>query len=135
MHPSELPPKHVYVLDGTDTAGNRAPRISALDEQVFHRIDCTAAASIIVTGFGIFEYVGSVADDATAAKYIDPLTGAPFTDKDIFDDSSHGAGFYEKIDTEAMTVPMIAGQTMFGKFKTIDTNGTTFKGFAYARTK
>ena len=135
MHPSELPPKHVYVLDGTDTAGNRAPRISAPDEQVFHSIHSTLSASISVTGYGIFEYVASVADNAAAAKYIDPLTGEPFVSKAIFDDSDHGAGFYEKIDTEAMTVPMIAGQTMYGKFKTIDTNGTTFKGFAYARTK
>lgn len=136
MHPSEInAPSEVYILNGTDTSGNKPPTVASANEKVFYKISCSVAASIIVTGYGIFEFVASVANDAAAANYIDPLTGFPFASKAVFDDSDHGAGFYENIDTKSVTIAMVAGDEVYGRFKTIDTNGTTFKGIAYATSR
>jgi hypothetical protein len=42
-----------------------------------------------------------------------------------------GDGFYESIPAEARAIPMIAGQTIYGRFDSIMSDGT-FTGFAYA---
>lgn len=109
-HPTQAFPKGFYVIDEAQTATDD-----------FYAVTCEVAGNITVTGGGRFEYVdvSELADNAAAAKYIDPLTGAPFTAKSVAEDSDHGDGFYEKISTEVSTITMAVGQTVYGAFASV----------------
>ena len=109
-HPSQSFPKGFYVIDETQTATDD-----------FFAVTCEVAGDITVTGGGRFEFVdvSELADNAAAAKYIDPLTGVPFTAKSVAEDGNHGDAFYEKISTEATTITLAAGQTVYGQFASV----------------
>lgn len=110
-HPSFSFPKGFYDIDEVS--------VSATDD--FYAIQCYVAGDIEVEGGSRFEYVdvSELADDAAAAKYIDPSTGAPFASDDDAEDA--GDGFYEKISTEATTITLAVGQTIYGSFSKITT--------------
>jgi len=109
-HPTQAFPKGFYVIDEAQTATDD-----------FYAVTCEVAGNITVTGGGRFEYVdvSELADNAAAAKYIDPLTGLPFIRKSDAEDADHGDGFYEKISTEASTITLAAGQTVYGAFASV----------------
>jgi len=114
---------NVYYLDPNSTEASSATLTGG---KYFHTVvNGVPAISITVRGGGMFEYVASVADDAAAAKYIDPLTGAPFADKDIFDDADHGAGFYERIATEQFSISLGKNQIVCGRFTKVSVAGST----------
>ena len=125
-HPSEVLPKSIYVIDATATDLQATPKSGK-----FFSITCSVAGSVNVTGGGVFIYVDAseLADDAAAQKFIDPSDGVVFSTK--AEVVAAGDGFYESIPTEARAVPMIAGQTIYGRFDSVKSDGT-FTGFAYA---
>ncbi len=117
-HPSNLIPKNPHYISGNVTA--------TLTSGYFHSVTALTGIALTVKGGGIFEYVdvSELADDAAAAKYIDPLTGLPFTAKSVAIDADHGDGFYEKIGTEAVTITGVpAGLTVHGRFTEINSAG------------
>lgn len=109
-HPTQAFPRGFYVLDEAQTA-----------TADFYAVTCEVAGAIEVTGGGRFEYVdvSALADNAAAAKYIDPLTGAAFTAKSVAEDADHGDGFYEKIPSEVTTITMAVSQTVYGSFTSV----------------
>lgn len=109
-HPSQAFPRGFYVIDEAQTA-----------TADFYAVTCEVAGSINVTGGGRFEHVdvSELADNAAAAKYIDPLTGAPFTAKSVAEDADHGDGYYEKIPSEVSVITLAAGQTVYGAFTSV----------------
>ena len=125
-HPSEVLPKSIYVIDATATDLQATPKSGK-----FFSITCSVAGSVNVTGGGVFIYVDAseLADDAAAQKFIDPSDGVAFSTK--AEVVAAGDGFYESIPTEARAVPMIAGQTIYGRFDSVKSDAT-FTGFAYA---
>ena len=112
-HPTQSFPKGFYDIN----------EVSATATESFYAITCYVAGNIEVQGGGRFEYVdvSALADNAAAAKYIDPLTGAPFTAKSVAEDADHGDGFYEKISTEKTTIALAVGQTVYGDFTVVST--------------
>tara|TARA_R110000824_G_scaffold155579_1_gene328368 strand:+ start:426 stop:818 length:393 start_codon:yes stop_codon:yes gene_type:complete len=113
---------NVYYLDPDSTASTA----TLTGRQYFHTlVNGKTDISITVKGGGMFEYVASVTDDTAAAKYIDPLTGAPFADKDIFDDADHGAGFYEIIATAQFSIGLGKNQIVCGRFTEVSVTGST----------
>jgi hypothetical protein len=125
-HPSEVLPKRIYVIDATATDLQATPKSGK-----FFSITCSVAGSVNVTGGGVFIYVdaSALADDAAAQKFIDPSDGVAFSTK--AEVVTADDGFYESIPAEARAIPMIAGQTIYGRFDSIMSDGT-FTGFAYA---
>jgi len=118
-HPSNLIAKNPYYINGDVTA-------TLSGNHYFHTITCLAAAVLILKGGGIFEYidVSGFSNNAAAAKYIDPLTGLPFTAKSVAIDSDHGDGFYEAISTQGVTFTIPSGATIYGRFTEIDSGGS-----------
>jgi len=127
-HPSEALPKRIYVIDATATDLQATPKSGK-----FFSITCSVAGSVNVTGGGVFIYVDAseLANDAAAQKFIDPSDGVAFSTKAEVEAAAAGDGFYESIPTEARAIPMIAGQTIYGRFDSLKSDGT-FIGFAYA---
>lgn len=125
-HPSETLPKSIYVIDATATDLQATPKSGK-----FFSITCSVAGSVSVTGGGVFIYVdaNTLANDAAAQKFIDPSDGVAFSTK--AEVVAADDGFYESIPTEARAIPMIAGQTIYGRFDSLMSDGT-FTGFAYA---
>jgi len=125
MHPHNQLPSNIYVIDAAATDVQATPRSGK-----FFAISCTIGGSVIVTGGGIFIYadVGDLSD-ADAQKLIDPQDGQAFASDE--DAEARGDGFYESIATEARTIPMVAGQTIYGRFDSVKSDAT-FTGFAYA---
>lgn len=125
-HPSETLPKSIYVIDATATDLQATPKSGK-----FFSITCSVAGSVNVTGGGVFIYVDAseLADNAAAQKFIDPSDGVAFSTKAEVEAADDG--FYESIPTEARAIPMIVGQTIYGRFDSLMSDGT-FTGFAYA---
>lgn len=124
MNPHNQLPSNIYVIS-TSATGDETPLRGN-----FFAITCTIAGNVTVTGGGIHEYVDI--DSATGGevvKYIDPNTGVAYVDTDGADGDS--PGFYEKVGSETSVLSMIAGQTIYGRFDSVKTDGT-FTGFAYA---
>jgi len=119
-------PSNIYVIDATATDLQATPKSGK-----FFSITCGVAGSISVTGGGVFIYVDASAlvNDAAAQKFIDPSNGVAFSTK--AEVVTLGDGFYESVPSEARAIPMIAGQTIYGRFDSVKTDGT-FTGFAYA---
>ena len=125
MHPHNQLPSNIYVIDAAATDVQATPRSGK-----FFAISCTIAGSVLVTGGGIFIYADvSDLSDADAQKLIDPQDGQAFASDE--EAETRGDGFYESIATEARTIPMIAGQTIYGLFDSVKSDAT-FTGFAYA---
>ena len=117
-HPSQAFPTGFYVIDEAQTA-----------TADFYAVTCEGAGEISVTGGGRFEYVDvSGLDDAGAAKYIDPSTGAAFASDELAD--AAGDGFYEKIPSEVTAITLAAGQTVYGAFTSVLCDGSA-KVLAY----
>jgi len=72
-------------------------------------------------GAGFERLAGSV----TGTSHIDPSTGVAHTG------NTAAEGFFEKISSAELDIPMIAGQTIYGRFDSLKSDGT-FTGFAYA---
>lgn len=125
MHPHNQLPSNIYVIDADTIDVQATPRSGK-----FFAISCSSAGDVIVTGGGIFIYADvSELSDADAQKLIDPQDGQAFaTDEEA---EARGDGFYESIATEARTIAMVAGQTIYGRFDSVKSDGD-FTGFAYA---
>ena len=122
-HPSNQFPKSIYIIDAT-TDVNAAP-----ENGVFVTISCSVAGTVKVKGGGIYEYKDVSTSTTDYVDYIDPSTGAAFVDDATM--NTAGDGFYEALDSVEVDVPMIAGQTIYGRFNSVKSDGT-FTGFAYA---
>ena len=122
-HPSEQMPKNTYLISATTTDVNAGPK----NADHFTAITCTVAGTVKVRGGGVYEYVD--VSDATNVfqNYIDPDTGLAFADNA----SMTPDGFYQRIDSVDTDIAMIAGQTVYGRFASVKSDGT-FTGFAYA---
>ena len=124
-------PSNIYVIDATvtDTDASSNPVAHPIQGKFFS-ITCTAAGTVKVTGGGIFQYV-DISDHATNIhlNLIDADTGSAYTaDSDM---TADGDGFFETVSTVEVDIPLIAGQTIYGRFDTVRSDGT-FTGFAYA---
>lgn len=121
-HPSNSLPTSTYIISASATGADATPASGT----VFHSITCSVAGSITVNAGSVYEFVdGATAGDTGATGYIDPNTGEAFAE------TGHGgyaAGFYQPTGTVSIT--MVAGQTIYGRFTTVKGDGT-FTGFAY----
>ena len=95
----------------------------------FFAITCTVAGSVLVKGGGVFIYVDVSDSTSVHTTFIDPATGVPFVNDAAM--NTRGDGFYESIETTERTLVMIAGQTIYGRFDSLKSDGT-FTGFTYA---
>ena len=109
-------PANIYVIT-TGTTTHSAPVNGK-----FFSVTCTAAGTLKVKGGGEYAFIDA---SASGSGHIDPTTGLEFTGNTSSD------GFYEKLSTSETDIPMIAGQTIYGRFDTLKSDGT-FTGFAYA---
>jgi hypothetical protein len=109
-------PSNIYVISTATT--NQLPPAKGK----FFSITCTAAGTVSVKGGAGFERLAS---GATGTSYIDPSTGVAHTG------NTAAEGFFEKLSSVELAIPMIAGQTIYGRFDSLKSDGT-FTGFAYA---
>lgn len=117
-------PSNIYVISATTTDVSAAPIRGK-----FFAINCTVAGTVKVKGGGVFQYVD--VSDATDVhtNFIDADTGLAYTaDSDM---NSDGDGFFQTVSGTEVDLPMIAGQTIYGRFDSLKSDGT-FTGFAYA---
>jgi len=124
-HPSEQLPKNTYLISATTTDVNAGPK----NADHFFAITCSVAGTVKVRGGGVYEYVDISDATDTFQNYIDPDTGSAFADDATM--NTAGDGFYQRIDTIDTDIAMIAGQTVYGRFASVKSDGT-FTGFAYA---
>lgn len=117
-------PDNVYIISATTTDVSAAPIRGK-----FFAITCSVAGTVKVKGAGVFQYVD--VSDATDVhtKFIDADTGEVYSaDSDM---NSDGDGFFQKVAANETDIVMIAGQTIYGRFDSLKSDGT-FTGFAYA---
>ena len=124
-HPSEQLPKNTYLISATTTDVNAGPK----NADHFFAITCSVAGTVKVRGGGVYEYVDISDATDTFQNYIDPDTGIAFANDAAM--NTAGDGFYQRIDTIDTDIAMIAGQTVYGRFASVKSDGT-FTGFAYA---
>ena len=122
-HISNTLPNNTYLISATTTDVNATPK-----QGKFTAITCTVAGTVKVRAGGVYEYVDVSDATNTYQNYIDPDTGAAFADDATM--NSAGDGFYERINSVDTDVAMIAGQTIYGRFDSVKSDGT-FTGFAY----
>ena len=115
-HPSDALGKNIHVIT-TSATGQVGPRVG----DHFFAITCTVAGTCTVEG-GAYAYIAS---GASGSGYIDPETG------EEFGGNTDAAGYYEPVSTTDVDLVMIAGQTVYGRFNTLKSDGT-FTGFAYS---
>ncbi len=124
-HPSSALPTNTYLIS-TSATTNVGPK----NADHFFAITCTVAGTVKVKGGGLYEYINiDNASGSDVIKYIDPSTGAAYADQAAA--TGDTTGFYQKINSEEVDVVMIAGQTIYGRFDSVKSDGT-FTGFAYA---
>ena len=117
-------PDNVYIISATTTDVSAAPIRGK-----FFAITCSVAGTVKVKGAGVFEYVDVSDASDVHTKYIDADTGEAYSaDSDM---NSDGDGFFQKVDGNETDIVMIAGQTIYGRFDSLKSDGT-FTGFAYA---
>ena len=116
-------PKSTYLISATTTDVNATPKHGS-----FSAITCTVAGTVKVRGGGVYEYVDVSAATDVHTNFIDPSTGAAFANDTLM--NSAGDGFYQKINSVDTDIAMIAGQTVYGRFDSVKSDGT-FTGFAY----
>ena len=130
-HPSNAFSTNTYLIaadviaDGETVAQTT---YGASNGGAFHAITCTVAGTVKVRGGGLYKFVD--VSDATDVhqNFINPATGAPFISDAVMNAALDG--FYESIDSIDVSVVMIAGQSIYGKFASVLSDGT-FTGFAY----
>ena len=116
-------PKNTYIIDAGASRRDGQPVRGS-----FFAITCSIPGSVKLKGAGIYKFVDVDVSVVDYLSYIDPSTGERFVDDAAM--TAAGDGFYELLDTIEDTVPMIAGQTIYGKFTEVGSDGT-FTGFAY----
>ena len=116
-HPSNSLAKNTYLISATTTDVSATPK-----QGKFFSIACTVGGTVKVKGGGVYESTD------TFLNYIDPNTGAAFADDAAM--NTRGDGFYERIGTVETDIVMTAGQTVYGRFDSLKSDGT-FTGFAY----
>jgi hypothetical protein len=116
-------PKNIYVISATTTDVAATPVNGK-----FSAITCSVGGTVKVTGGGIFQYVD--VSDATDVhtNFIDDDTGLVYAADSAM--NTDGDGFFETVNTVEVDLVMIAGQTIYGKFDSVKSDGT-FTGFAY----
>ncbi len=122
-HISNTLPNNTYLISA-DVDIKAPPR-----QGKFTAVTCTVAGTLKVTGGGVYEYVDVSDATNTFQNYIDPDTGAPFVDDATM--NTAGDGFYERKSGVSTDIAMIAGQTVYGRFDNVTSDGT-FTGIAYA---
>ena len=123
-HPSNALPTNTYVIDAAATDVQATPKSGK-----FHSISCSVAGTVTVTGGGVYIYVDVTLATDVHTGFIDPATGVAFVDDATMNTADDG--FYESVSTTPRNIVMIAGQTIYGKFDSVKSDGT-FTGFAYA---
>jgi len=112
-----------YLLDAV---GDEA--IAGTDKH-FDALHCTTSGNVLVKCSALYQYLAAVAEGATNTNttFINPATGVAF----VAGDDDIPAGFYEGDGTQYVSVPMTAGQTLYGRFTAvkIDT-GAAWRGEA-----
>lgn len=122
-HPSNALPSSTYVIDDAATDLQATPKSGK-----FHSIACSVGGTVTVTGGGVYIYVDVTVASNVHTGFIDPATGVAFaTDAAM---NTAGDGFYESVSTTTRDIVMIAGQSIYGKFDSVKSDGT-FTGFAY----
>lgn len=122
-HPSNLLPTSTYIITASATGADVTPASGT----VFHSVTCSIGGSITVNAGSVYEFVdGATASETGATGYINPNTGEAFS---VTGHGGYSTGFYQPVGTT--TITMIAGQTIYGRFTTVQSDGT-FTGFAYA---
>lgn len=116
-------PKNIYVISATTTDVAATP-VSGK----FSAITCSVAGTVKVTGGGIFQYVDVGDADNVHTNFIDADTGLVYAADAAM--NTDGDGFFETVNTAEVDLVMIAGQTIYGKFDSVKSDGT-FTGFAY----
>jgi|TARA_R100001509_G_scaffold90490_1_gene51999 uncharacterized protein (UPF0264 family) len=122
-HPTNSSPTTTYLISATTTDVSAAPK-----NGYFSSIVCSVAGTVKVKGGGVYEYVDISDATDTFQNYIDPDTGVAFANDAAM--NSAGDGFYQRISTVETDIVMIAGQTVYGRFDSLKSDGT-FTGFAY----
>lgn len=124
-HPAEQLPKNTYAISTSAITA-----VGPKNADHFFAITCTAGGVVSVKGGGVYEYVNvDTLSEANVKKYINPDTGVAYTG--VTDADGDPTGFYQKIGSEEVSITMVAGQTIYGRFTTVKSDGT-FTGFAYA---
>ena len=115
-HPSEYLGKGGIIVIDEDSGA-----VSAPTGKVFCAISNTGGlnadasnGTFTVKGSGIYQYLGDSSGSPAATSHINPTTGLPFTAND------NSAGFYEAVDTLAVTMEIAPGQTVYGRFNEVD---------------
>ena len=123
-------PSNIYVIDAavTDTDADSNPVAHPIQGKFF-AINCTIAGTVKVTGGSIFQYVDIDDSSSVHQNFIDADTGEAYSADSAM--NTDGDGFFETISTGEVNIPMIAGQTIYGRFDSLKSDGT-FTGFAYA---
>ena len=116
-------PKNIYVISATTTDVAATP-VSGK----FSAITCSVAGTVKVTGGGIFQYVDISDATDVHTNFIDADTGLVYAADSAM--NTDGDGFFETVNTVEVDLVMIAGQTIYGKFDSVKSDGT-FTGFAY----
>ena len=124
-HPSSALPTNTYLISATTTDVSAGPK----NADHFFAITCTVAGTVKVKGGGVYEYVDVTDATDTFQNYIDPNTGVAFANDAAM--NTRDDGFYQRIDSVETDIAMIAGQTVYGRFAAVKSDGT-FTGFAYA---
>ena len=122
-------PSNIYVIatDVVDTVGGSPA--GRPKKGKFFSVTCTAAGTVKVTGGGIFQYVDVTDATNVHQNFLDPDTGVAYSaDAAMNTDDDQ---FFETLSTVQVSIPMIAGQTIYGRFDSVESDGT-FTGFAYA---
>jgi len=106
-HPSNQFPKNFVLVNEAQTVTGDFYAIQVL---------VAADANMTVKGSGILEYLAANGGDGTHLDSSGNVLG-----------STHDAGFYEALSTQAVTLPCIAGNTIYGKFNSVTgTSGDSF---------
>lgn len=98
-HPSNQFPKSFILVNEAQTVTGDFYAIQVL---------VAADANMTVKGVGIFEYLAANGGNGTHLDSSGNVLGA-----------AHAAGFYEAISTQSVTLPCIAGTTVYGSFNSV----------------
>jgi hypothetical protein len=136
-HPSAALPKALYIIDAAATDVYATPTVQLPDGETsgrkevktkFIAVTCTVAGTLKVKGGSIFKYVDVSDSTSDFSSYRDGATGAAYASNAAMD--ALGDGFFQALETVEIDLPMIAGQTVYGNFDSLKSDGT-FTGFAY----
>lgn len=117
-------PSSIYIISAEASDVNAEPVRGK-----FFAITCSIGGTVHVKGAGVFQYVDVSDASDVHTGFIDADTGKAYTsDTDM---NSDGDGFFETVSTSEVDIVMVAGQTIYGRFDSVKSNGT-FTGFAYA---